>query len=305
MSTIPLHTKAILYIIFTILLVGFIESPRLYTLTVGGQDSILKDPVLAYTAFAANTISTILHQQTIQVTLSAQNPIQKIIPKVSYTKPKAPYRIIIVGDSFIAEKFGPLLEKELLSYQDTQIWRIGVYSTGLSRPDYFDWNEKIKELITLYQPNIVIAMFGANDGQDTRTKDGKVVHYDAPEWDVEYATRVSTFLHILQENKIFIFWIGNPIAKTLKYRNTMTRLNTIYEQVLKTYTNTIFISMWDTLKDAQGEYNSYLPDENGMQRLARASDGIHATPFGANIMVQTLTKTMKDHLQIKPIQLNL
>jgi len=38
-------------------------------------------------------------------------------------------------------------------------------SSGLSRPDYFDWDLEGEKLISVHNPDIVVAIFGANDNQ--------------------------------------------------------------------------------------------------------------------------------------------
>jgi hypothetical protein len=142
-------------------------------------------------------------------------------------------------------------------------------------------------------------MFGANDGQDQRTLDGKVIHYGINDWNVEYAKRVDSFLNILLENKIFVFWIGNPIAKSKNYSDKMANLNSIYEAECKKQKNVVFISTWSFLTDSKGNYSDYLADENGKLKLARASDGIHTTAFGSQILVDKVMSIMKEDLQIE------
>jgi len=195
----------------------------------------------------------------------------------------APFTILIAGDSFVNGGVGVELERALLGCVSTTVYRTSKPSTGLSRRDYFDWREEIKELLALRQPNVVYVMFGANDGQGIPLEGNKAVYYGTPEWDSLYFSRVSEFMDILSKENVEVFWIGNPIARSSDYREKMEKLNSIYASSSAKYENIKFISLWETLKDSKGNYSDYLPDNKGVMRLARESDGIHVTDFGGII----------------------
>jgi hypothetical protein len=305
-------TKAVIIIILVLLIVSFYESKRVEVLSVTIENPILRSLSLAYTAKAESIKSflglefffngeenfwqylkklpeNLVYKQEIPGSIlghESPNPFLTINP---------PYNILIVGDSFIAESFGPALEKELLSFKDVQVFRKGIYSTGFSRPDYFNWEEEINKLISEKRPNIVFVMFGANDGQDQTSLDKKVIHYGDKEWNPEYGRRVARFLKILEDHQIFVFWIGNPIARDKYYVDKMANLNSVYESVCQEYPNCLYLETWSVLATLDGKYSAYLADENGQKRLARASDGIHTTAFGSQILL----KEIMDRIKVK------
>jgi len=201
-------------------------------------------------------------------------------------KIKPPYKALIIGDSFIVGSFGSEMEKEFLRYKDFEVLRFAKSSTGLSRPDYFDWNAQIKDLIEKNKPNVAIIMFGANDGQNIPMPDGKGLVYGTQAWDEEYGKRVYKFLKILKDNNIFVVWVGNPIAREESYSEKMFRLNRIFEKESLKFLNCKYISTWEMLADSNGLYSDYLPDSNGQQRLVRASDGIHVSAIGGKMIAQ-------------------
>lgn len=311
--------RAVIIIIIILLLVSFYESKRIGIFCFGDESflcsfgtgfSLVSENVkssLGLAGFFNNEEAfwTNLKKSPKIFTFYQENsPINTPIPTLNPTptplpqKLKPPYKIIIVGDSFIAERFGVQLEKKFLQYKETEVFRKGIYSTGLSRPDYFNWNDQIKKLITANQPNVAIVMFGANDGQDQKTVDGKVIYYSTKEWNEEYTKRVASFLDILSENKIFVFWLGNPMARDDYYRKKMENLNSAYEAECKKLNNCFYIPTWDILKDSNGKYSAYLPDENGKLQLARTSDGIHVTIFGANILVEGVIEKIKTKMEL-------
>jgi len=315
--------KSIITIVLVLLGIVFYESKRIETFSIGTDNSVMRSlgmflssksekikSFLGISQFFENdekfwakikespkifNYSFAAVQEKTATSTPAPLPLNVPLP----LKLEAPYNILIVGDSFIAEGFGPTLEKELLSYQNIRVYRKGVYSTGLSRPDYFNWDEETDKLITTDKPNIAVVMFGANDGQDQRTLDGEVIHYGTIEWNPEYSRRVADFLKILNDNEIFVFWIGNPLARDDYYTKKMENLNSIYQSECQKSINCVYLSIWSLLADSQGKYSAYLPDKTGVKRLARASDGIHTTAFGSKILVREVINEMKEKMALE------
>ncbi|MDD5145495.1 MAG: DUF459 domain-containing protein [Candidatus Pacebacteria bacterium] len=226
-------------------------------------------------------------------------PIQKLKP---------PYRILIIGDSFIAVYggVGDTLERTLLAYNDITALRKGVVSSGLSRPDYFDWNSQAKTLISQFNPNIVIIMLGSNDAQSfsVAAADGKniIFKYGTDEWFREYEHRVSDFLHIFADKNITAFWVGFPIMENKTYSQKMQKLNSIYENEAKKVKNAHFVPLWYLFTDKNGDYTAFLPDQNGKYMSARLSDGIHLSYFGGQIAVNAIIQELKEVISPFPSQ---
>ena len=216
---------------------------------------------------------------------------------------EAPFRVLIIGDSFIAVGggVGDILEKGLLAeYQDLSVFRQGKVSSGLSRPDYFNWNLTIQELISQYKPNIAIIMLGSNDAQGlTNSKGVFQIYYGQPAWNQEYGQRVANFLDIFKENNIVVFWLGLPIMRSFDFSEKMKNLNSIYEQECQKQ-EMIFVSTWQLLADSQGNYTAYLPNENGKNILVRVSDGIHLQYAGGEIVKKELFRIMEQVLDLTP-----
>jgi hypothetical protein len=215
-----------------------------------------------------------------------------------------PFRILIIGDSFIAVwgGTGDILERELIKYKGVTVKRDGEVSSGLSRPDYFDWPAKARELILNEKPQVAIIMLGSNDAQSmTKNSDGKkiVLNYGKEEWDNEYNQRVSNFLKIFKENNITVFWIGLPVMKNNIYSEKIRHLNSIYEKEVKSFSNSYFVPIWDLFTDANGNYTDYLADEKGKYFLARLQDGIHFSYFGGELAVKEVIKKMGERIKLE------
>jgi lysophospholipase L1-like esterase len=217
----------------------------------------------------------------------------------------APHRVLIIGDSFIAigGGVGNPLERTLLGYKDLDVYRSGKVSSGLSRPDYFNWNLKAQELISQYSPNIVIVMLGSNDAQALTTPQGGVaVGYSSvgeEKWNSEYGGRVLALLDIFEQNNVTVFWVGLPIMKKEDFSNKMKNLNSIYEEEIKKYENAYYISIWDLLADEDGNYTAYLPDGEGRMKSARVSDGVHLQYFAGDLVAEEVISKMKEIMELE------
>lgn len=322
------NKKAILIFIFITLTVPFYESKRAViweTQRPKQQNEIFSSIILAYAEkseaikekFGLKDFFEKEHLFWLKIKKSPLVFGEKIIPEKEEKTPEieekkieepreeiqkieGPYKISILGDSFIAVYggVGDPLEKELLNYKDVEVFRLGRVSSGLSRPDYFNWNLTAKELISQHKPNIALVMVGSNDAQTLTDSEGKIIvgfkEFGKEKWNEEYRKRVSELIKIFEENDIFVFWIGLPIMRDSKYSEKINILNKIYEAEVLNHKNAKFISTWELLADEKGNYTAYLPDEKGKQKLVRVSDGIHLTYFGGKIIVKEIIKKMEE-----------
>ena len=86
-------------------------------------------------------------------------------------------RVLLVGASSMQHDLGKQLEKRLGQYEELTVMRCGRHSSGLARPDYFDWAATLGELKGEFGPDLIIAQWGENDCQVLSTRDGKQVAF--------------------------------------------------------------------------------------------------------------------------------
>lgn len=216
-------------------------------------------------------------------------------------KKKPPFRILIMGDSFMAigGGLGDPIERSLLAYKGVSVSRFGRVSSGLTNSDYFNWNTNAENLINQFNPNVAIVMFGANDAQGIVSSAGYPIKYGYPGWNEEYTKRIKYFINILEKNNITVFWIGLPIMKDANFSNKMANLNSLYEAEIKNHTNSYFISTWDLLADANGKYTAYMKDASGKAKLIRASDGVHLQYYAGYLLSSEIILKMQETLVLE------
>ena len=224
--------------------------------------------------------------------------IAEVTDKVESKWPRAitrkdKLRLYIIGDS-MAQVFGSSLENLA---EETRFIKAKLdykVSSGLSRPDFFDWPQRMIDQIVEFDPDATAVLFGANDGQDVMYK-GKVLKVGSKAWQEVYAKRVGKAMDILTKGGRRAYWVGNPIMRDPGYRDRISMMDKIYKAEAEKHPGVFYIPTWALFTNEKGAYAEYLPDANGDPVLMRASDGIHLTRAGGDRMAQaTLDVIEKD-----------
>jgi uncharacterized protein len=206
------------------------------------------------------------------------------------SKPK----ILVVGDSMIAGGFGLFLARDLHKEHGYPVRRRGKTSSGLARPDFFDWMKEGERLVADFSPDVCVVMFGGNDVQGLYMGKGEWVRWQDPEWSAEYARRVVAFCEIIAPAGQTIFWVGMPVMRPPKFHARVQRVNKIFRAEMAIRKNAYFVDAWPVLAGDDGAYADRIrlgPDEDGKpgkKVRVRAGDGIHLSPRGADVL--------KDHV---------
>ncbi len=211
-----------------------------------------------------------------------------LIPKISELK------FLLVGDSMIQGAVGVQIEKRLLDYQVVDVYRFGKPSTGMSRPDFFNWNKKTDEILKDYSPDVVIVMFGANDGQGIWV-DKKWVKLDDPLWEATYERKVEEFSQkFFDSNVKNVYWIGNSISRYEYYSEYMKKINNALISYSQKKENFIYISTWEDFSDSSGNYIHFTTTPEGSKKVLRAEDGIHFTNDGGKVIADEVVEKLKE-----------
>jgi S-formylglutathione hydrolase FrmB len=194
-------------------------------------------------------------------------------------------KILIVGDSFMVEGFGPVLERELRNIPELEVKRVFKSATGLCRPDFFDWNSYMEGLLSEYSPELVVLSLGANDTQDIVTDDRKRHMVASEGWNEAYGARVRTILDMAGDAGATVFWVGLPIMGKKLYNQRVENLNSVVAETCAEALNCRFFDSWDILTDKPGEFTAFRTMPGGKHERIRAKDSIHLTELGGEILV--------------------
>lgn len=229
-----------------------------------------------------------------------QNPTttETAKPLTQNSKITAPVKFLLVGDSMMLVGFGPALENSLLKFNGVSVVREGAYSTGLNRIDYYDWFTKTDELIAQHKPDVLIVMFGGNDGQGIVDKNKKSHEFGSDSWKEVYRQRVNVYLSRVSPKVKKIYWLGYPITGNESFLSKFQAMNPIYQTESAKFPNAVFVDTWEHFA-VNGEYRQSIPDDNGLWQIAKLSDGVHVTEFGGVIMANLLIKEMLKNIELK------
>ena len=211
-----------------------------------------------------------------------------------------PLKMYVAGDS-MAQVFGSSLVN-LAEKTNVIVGKLDYHvSTGLSRPDYFDWPQRLVDMIVEQKPDAAVMLFGANDAQAVSV-DGRVFKVGSAGWRQVYAQRVSQAMDILTRGGRRVYWVGNPIMRDPVYRARVSMMDHIYQDEARKHPGVTYIPTWSLFADKKGSYADYLPDASGDLVLMRASDGIHLTRAGGDRMAQAVLNVIEKDWKIPQAQ---
>ena len=192
--------------------------------------------------------------------------------------------ILVAGDSlslFLADALRPMLAHR----PQTAFASRGKVSSGLARPDFFNWEREMAALVAAHHPDTVVIMIATNDNQTMTRPDGAKVAFGRPAWAAEYGRRIRRLVALARSANpaARVFWLGAPVMGDPKLNADVDAINTVIARELAVLPNCRFIDVSRTLADAAGRYAPAKDTPNG-PRTTRTKDGVHLTPYGARLL---------------------
>lgn len=204
--------------------------------------------------------------------------------------------VLLIGASSMQHQPGIELERLFGSvYREMAVHRLGKVATGLARPDVFDWPKKAKELVDEHNPDLVIANFGGNDAQGMVI--GKaVVKFGTPEWDEEYARRLSSLIEASRSRGAKVAVMGMPIMRSAKSSERVVRVNEITKRATES-AGEVYVPTWEISADENGAYREAV-EWKGSRGPMRQSDGWHFTRLGGEYVAAHLLEVFEQHFYL-------
>jgi len=210
-------------------------------------------------------------------------------PVDAHQEPNAllrPTRVMLVGASSIQYYLGSELERRLELYRDVTVYRSGRISTGLARPDMFDWMKEVPRLQNQFKPDLVVGMFGGNDTQGLLMPGGSVARFGTPEWTTEYTLRVRTMVERVASSGAKMVMLGMPSMRESRYSKNISQVNRVTRDATEA-AGGVYIATWDLSSKPDLEYQPDVTYE-GETGLMRLPDGVHYSRLGAKFVAEKL-----------------
>ncbi len=216
-----------------------------------------------------------------------------------------PAVVLIAGDSD-AGTFAPYLDRLLA---DTDLVDTALdykVSSGLARPDYFDWNARLHEHVPVVDPDIVVITFGGNDAQGLLDAAGGVAAFqpvpdsDNAEWRAEYGKRVGEVMDFLVQDGRTVIWVGIPNDDDPDVTFRMQVQDETAKAEAAKRPGIVFIDTWTRFSGRTGGWAEYVIDpRDGTGKDVRADDGFHLNEAGAEILALDIAEAIKADLRAR------
>ena len=212
-----------------------------------------------------------------------------------------PATVFIVGDSD-AGTFGPYLQTLLDGTGIVETSLDYKVSSGLARPDFFDWPAEIDTKLPEVNPDIVVATFGGNDAQGLSVESGEFIIGDPvaneAEWTEEYQQRVGAVMDQLMEGGRTLIWVGIPNDDNPDVTARMAIQDQAAKAAAAERPDVIFIDTWSRFSGRDGGWAEFVIDpRDGEGKDVRADDGFHLNQTGAEILAIDIAQAIRDTLR--------
>ncbi|HSL57564.1 MAG TPA: DUF459 domain-containing protein [Acidimicrobiales bacterium] len=215
----------------------------------------------------------------------ATTPTTVPAPELRTPSAAEPLRLWVGGDS-MSQVFGESLVRMATDtgvMEPTLDYRI---STGLTRPDYFNWPAHLVAELDRLDPEAVVIMFGANDAQGIVTDEGDVFQPLEEGWITEYRRRVAGTMDLLRDDDRVVWWVGQPIMRSGSFSERMAGLNAIYREEAASRPWIEFVDTFPMFSGPSGGYEAFLPGVDGTVADLRQGDGIHLSRAGGDLLAR-------------------
>jgi uncharacterized protein len=206
--------------------------------------------------------------------------------------PTSPVEVFVTGDSQ-AQFIGELLTDEL----PDDLFNVEVMprnATGLTNPEFFNWEINAQQEIDARKPDAVVMVIGANDGFNVLGEDGQLYGPQDPEWETEYARRAAVVMRELgSKGKRPVYWLPPPTARDPEFNTIYETQNRAIEQAARAVPGARYVDIYNTINN--GRYSDELKID-GRRVLARQSDGVHFSREGSIVPTRLALEAMaKDY----------
>lgn len=207
-------------------------------------------------------------------------------------------RVVVVGDS-LATGLGVYLER-VMKPSLVRVSRQGRISTGLARPDYFDWPAALSEIVDNFRPDLILVMLGENDNQALRDAAGnEQTSVGTFDWPRAYGDRVEDFMRLATSKGARVVWVGLPIVSDKGRWGIVERQNDVFESAAEVVDDVTYLDTWDMFAAPDGGYTAYHRDGNTVE-LVRESDGLHFNAAGYELLARAALTVAEQEFELTP-----
>lgn len=219
-------------------------------------------------------------------------PTEPEKPATPRNAPPVRCNIMLLGDSLM-EDLGPRLHRNMRTRKGLRFILSAKYSTGLCRPDIFDWPAHMRDVMVQHKPDIVVVFIGANDGQPIR-HGNTYTQTGGRKWRNAYHDKMKEIVDIAEAHGARVIWVGLPLMGG-KYARLLNETAATQNEAGGMLPVT-FVDTRPTLADENGDFQVFRKNDRGKPVRLRRRDLEHLTPEGNRLVIEQLKPVLEQHL---------
>lgn len=186
-------------------------------------------------------------------------------------------RVLLAGDSLM-QSLGPQLCRALEGYTNLKCIPIGKKSTGLSRPDFYNWPKVLRERLLADKPHVVVMWVGTNDPQGIYGMSG-LGEPCSKAWQKAYLGKIREVMRLVYRHGARLILMGPPTVGNAELDAQLACINRLMAWACQ-HAGVCYVDTRAILSNAQGRFimSGALPD--GRQAVLRTPDRVHITAEG-------------------------
>ena len=227
-----------------------------------------------------------------------------IVPPARAEAPApAQLHVAFVGDSMADGLWGAMfrrLGKDKCLAERIKLLRKARNGTGLTRLDQFNWVDEIGKIVEDFHPDLTVGSFGINDRQGIVEKDRRAVAYPSAAFDARYTELVVDVVRAALAQGGSMVIVGLPVMMEADANADALAKNKIFEAAIKQVGSdkATYVQPW-TSGASPDVYKPYLPNPKNSMVMVRASDGIHFTRAGYDMVMDAIFPSLLASLKAR------
>jgi uncharacterized protein len=211
-------------------------------------------------------------------------------PESSAVEEEKLTRILVVGDA-VAGNLGAGMTRMAQDNAQIEVLNRFNESSGLARNEVYDWPSAIGKITATARVDAVVVLLGVNDRQTIRSE-GARHDFRSPEWVKLYSANIDRLLAASQQAKATVYWISLPPMADPAFDADMRYITDLHRARVAERGGH-FIDVRPFFTAADGSYTDRGPDDTGVERKLRASNGITFFKEGSNRFGQLVLGAIK------------
>lgn len=190
-----------------------------------------------------------------------------------------PVHMLVVGDA-LADGIAKGLTRAGSANANLVVRTRTAATSGLARPEVFDWPAQLASLVTPDDELVVIAV-GLNDAQGLSRASSAAETLGTDEWLSEYQARVERLIEAAGPRPVVV--VGLPVVESASRDRVLAPVRAALAAQAAQHVNVRYLNLYPITSDG-GKFIRYFDLGDGRELLARSNDGEHFTDIGNDLV---------------------